>query len=56
MFKRIEGVNGPSDRIFCSGFETTPCPSGNAPRTYYIGNVEVRINGTTTTTKRYLGS
>ncbi len=56
MFKRIEGVNGPSDRIFCSGFETTLCPSGNAPRTYYIGNVEVRINGTTTTTKRYLGS
>ena len=56
MFKRVEGVNGPSDRIFCNGFETTPCPSGNSPRTYYIGNVEVRINGMTTTTKRYLGS
>jgi len=56
MFKRVEGANGPTDRIFCSGFETTPCPSGNAPRTYYIGNVEVRINGTTITTKRYVGS
>ncbi len=56
MFKRVEGANGPTDRIFCNGFETTPCPSGNAPRTYYIGNVEVRINGTTMTTKRYVGS
>jgi RHS repeat-associated protein len=55
MFKRVEGLNGPSDRIFCNGFDGA-CPNGNVPRSYYIGNVEVRMVGTTTTTKRYIGS
>lgn len=60
MFKRVEGVSGSgTDYIFCNGFDTTnnTCPNnaGSSATTYYVGNVEIRINGSTTTTKRYIG-
>mgnify|MGYP001300114037 FL=1 len=60
MFKRVEGITGgTNDNIFCNGFDTTTntCPNtqSSAATTYYAGNVETRINGTSTTTKRYIG-
>jgi len=60
LFKRVEGITGTgSDNIFCNGFDTTTntCPNnaGSAATTYYVGNVEIRISGSTTTTKRYIG-
>ncbi|MHB8742125.1 MAG: RHS repeat-associated core domain-containing protein [Sulfuricaulis sp.] len=61
MFKRVEGISGTNtDYIFCNGFDTTTntCPNtaSSAATTYYVGNVEARISGSTTTTKRYIGS
>ena len=60
MFKRVEGVTGSgTDYIFCNGFDTTnnTCPNnaGSSATTYYVGNVEIRVSGSTTTTKRYIG-
>jgi RHS repeat-associated protein len=56
MWKRAEGPAAGSDRIFCSGFEATPCAGSVAnANTYYVNNVEVRMSGGVTTTKRYIG-
>ena len=57
MFKRVEGASAGNDKIFCNGFDTgtNTCPNtGGAATTYYVGNTETRINGTTTTSKRYV--
>ncbi|MEZ5462994.1 RHS repeat domain-containing protein [Dokdonella sp.] len=67
MFKRVDGATTTppagagcapaNDRIFCDGFDpgSTGGTTGGST-TYYVSNVEVRIAGTTTTTKRYIGS
>lgn len=66
MFKRVDGATTPptgagcapaSDRIFCDGFEPGSTGGGTSgSTTWYVSNVEVRVVGTTTTTKRYIGS
>ncbi|MEO5625681.1 MAG: RHS repeat-associated core domain-containing protein [Dokdonella sp.] len=67
LWKRVDGVSGGggTDRIFCNGFDATPCAplpgggggggSGTAGTTYFVGNVEIRLSGTVTTTKRNIG-
>nr|WP_305119063.1 RHS repeat-associated core domain-containing protein [Tahibacter harae] len=59
MWKRTDGsVN--VDRIFCDGFQSAACAGGGggagASTTYFVGNLEIRIEGAITTTKRYVGS
>ncbi|MBL8297788.1 MAG: VCBS repeat-containing protein [Rhodanobacteraceae bacterium] len=59
MWKRTDGAVN-ADRIFCSGFESAACAGGSggssASTTYFVGNVEIRVEGSLTTTKRYVGS
>ncbi|MHB8447329.1 MAG: FG-GAP-like repeat-containing protein [Rudaea sp.] len=43
----------PNDRIFCNGFESGGS-AGGTQTTYYVGNVEIIKNGSSTEIRRYL--